>query len=295
MLIVDINALLTVNLLDFLNDIGTNAGTAELIIVDAADAQDIVRAECAAGQLLTLIDMVAVLDEYACRVRNGVYLCFALFLAGDAYCKQRTLLGLLDGNRAGNLGKDSHFLGLARLEQLFNTRKTLGDIVACDTAGVECTHGKLSTGFADGLSRDNADGFACADGLADRKVDAVALCAHAGASLAGQDAADEHSLDAVRLKDLCVRRHKHMIGIKQHLAGLRIADGNCRESAVDAGAEGLDELALVVDGSCPYAVMRAAVGLADDNILADIDHSTGEVTGVGCTKCGIGKAFTSAS
>ena len=64
---------------------------------------------------------------------------------------------------------------------------------------------------------------------------------------------------------------------------------------MDAGAEGLDELALVVDGSCPYAVMRAAVGLADDNILADIDHSTGKVTGVGCTKCGIGKAFTSAS
>ena len=96
----------------------------------------------------------------------------------------------------------------------------------CDAAGVEGTHGKLSTGFADGLSRDDADGFACADGLADRKVDAVALCAHAGASLAGQDAADEHSLDAVRLKDLCVRRHEHMIGIKQHLAGLRIADGN---------------------------------------------------------------------
>ena len=63
MLIVDINALLTVNLLDLLNDIGANAGTAELIIVDTADAQNIVRAECAAGQLLTLIDMVAVLTR----------------------------------------------------------------------------------------------------------------------------------------------------------------------------------------------------------------------------------------
>ena len=86
-----------------------------------------------------------------------------------------------------------------------------------------------------------------------------------------------------------------MIGIKQHLAGLRIADGNCREAAVDADAEGLNELTLIVNSGCPNAVMRAAVGLADDNILADIDHSTGEVTGVGGTKCGIGKAFTCAS
>ena len=130
MLIVDINALLTVNLLDFLNDIGAHAGTTELIIVDTADAQNIVRAECAAGQLLTLIDMVAVLDENTCRVRQRCIPLFRpRFLAGDAYCKQRALLGLLDGNRAGNLGKDSHLLGLARLEQLFNTGKTLGDIV----------------------------------------------------------------------------------------------------------------------------------------------------------------------
>ena len=161
MLIVDINALLTVNLLDLLNDIGANAGTAELIIVDAADAQNIVRAECAAGQLLTLIDMVAVLDENTCRVRNGVDLCLrplpslVTLIANSAPFFVSSMETVPETS-----ARTAIFFGLARLEQLFNTGKTLSDIVACDTAGVEGTHGKLSTRFADGLCRDNADGFA---------------------------------------------------------------------------------------------------------------------------------------
>lgn len=40
------------------------------------------------------------------------------------------------------------------------------------------------------------------------------------------------------------------------------------------------------------ALCAAAVLLADDNILGDIDKSSGEVTGVRGTKCGIGKTFT---
>ena len=77
------------------------------------------------------------------------------------------LLRLVDGDGAGYLGEDGHLLGLARLEQLFDTGKTLGDIVARDAAGVEGTHGQLSTWLADGLRRDDADRFARVDGLAE--------------------------------------------------------------------------------------------------------------------------------
>ena len=116
MLIVDINALLTVDLLDLLNDVVAYTGTAELIVVNAADTQNIMRAECAAGELLTLIDMVAVLDENACRVRYGIDLGLALFLVDNTYRKQCTLLGLLYADSAGDFGKYCHLLGLACLE-----------------------------------------------------------------------------------------------------------------------------------------------------------------------------------
>ena len=137
MLIVDINALLTVDLLNLLDDIGADTGTAKLIVVYAAYTQNIVRTERAAGQLLTLVDVRTGLDKYACRVRNRVDPRVALGLVDDADCKQRALLRLLNGDCAGDLGQDSHFLGLARLKQLLNTGKTLRDIIAGDAAGVE--------------------------------------------------------------------------------------------------------------------------------------------------------------
>ena len=59
-----------------------------------------------------------------------------------------------------------HLLGLAGLEQFFNTGQTLGDIVAGDAAGVEGTHGQLRAGLADGLGGDDADRLAEVDQLA---------------------------------------------------------------------------------------------------------------------------------
>ena len=141
MLIVDINALLTVDLLNLLDDIGADTGAAVLIVVNAADTQDIVRAERAAGELLTLINVITVLDQDSCRVRHGVYSCITLLLTDDAYRKQSALLSLFNGDRAGYLRKNRHLLGLAGLEQLLDTGKTLGDIVAGYAAGVEGTHG----------------------------------------------------------------------------------------------------------------------------------------------------------
>ena len=44
---------------------------------------------------------------------------------------------------------------------------------------MECTHRKLCAGFADGLSRDDTDGFADVDGFVVGKVGAVAVCADA--------------------------------------------------------------------------------------------------------------------
>ena len=62
-----------------------------------------------------------------------------------------------------------------------------------------------------------------------------------------------------------------------------------------ADAEGLNELTLVVYCGGPHAVAGAAVVLADDYVLADVDHSAGKIAGVGGTQSGIGKSLTGAS
>ena len=71
-------------------------------------------------------------------------------------------------------------LGFLASKQLFNTGKTLGDVLgAGNTAGVEGTHGQLGTGLADRLGGDDTDGLADGNRLAVGKVGAVALFADA--------------------------------------------------------------------------------------------------------------------
>jgi hypothetical protein len=82
-LVVQIDALLAVHLLDFLGDIGAHAGTAELVVVDAADAQHIVGIERAGGELLALVHMVARVDENAGGVGRGVNKGLALRLVDN--------------------------------------------------------------------------------------------------------------------------------------------------------------------------------------------------------------------
>ncbi len=57
--------------------------------------------------------------------------------------------------------------------------------------------------------------------------------------------------------------------------------------------EAFDLLLALVDLRDPQAVGGAAVDLADDDILRDIDHAAGQVTGVRGTQSGIGQTLTS--
>ncbi len=60
---------------------------------------------------------------------------------------------------------------------------------------------------------------------------------------------------------------------------------------MDAGAEGLDDLALFHDLGQVDAMRRAAVGDADDDLLRDVDQTARQVAGVGGTERGIGQPF----
>ena len=86
-----------------------------------------------------------------------------------------------------------------------------------------------------------------------------------------------------------------MLGVEEHLPGLGIADGLCREAALDTLGELLDNLAVLAELVDIDAVGSTAVRLADDDLLGDIHQTTGQVTRVGGTQSGIGQALTSAT
>ena len=166
-LVIDVNALLTVGLLDFLDEVVVDGG-------DAADAQDLVGRQCAFGQLVALVDPVAVLAADTGAVRQGVADHLAV-VGGDGHVADGDALALFHGHAAADLGQLGHLLGLAGLEQLLNTGKTLGDVAAGDAAGVEGTHGQLGARLTDGLGRNDTDGLALAHRLPDGQVHTIAL------------------------------------------------------------------------------------------------------------------------
>ncbi len=67
------------------------------------------------------------------------------------------VLLLLDSHHARESGKTGRTLWRACLEELNDSRKSMGDILARNTALVEGTHGQLGTRFADRLSCDHTD------------------------------------------------------------------------------------------------------------------------------------------
>ncbi len=96
------------------------------------------------------------------------------------------LVGLLDLHGAGELGDLGLALGLAGLEQLDHPRKTVGDVGAGHTAGVEGPHGQLSARLADGLRGDVAHRLADGHQVVGGQRAAVAELAHADLALAAQ-------------------------------------------------------------------------------------------------------------
>ena len=160
---------------------------------------------------------------------------------------------------------------------------------------MEGTHGQLSTRLADGLCGDNADRLAQTDRLAVCHIGTVAACADTGLCTAGQQAADLQLGNASSLDLVCIVQVDHLAFRHDHLSGDGVDHIAHSEAADQALAEALDLLLALVDLRHPQAVGGAAVDLAHDDILRDIDHAAGQVTGVSGTQSGIGQTLTGAT
>lgn len=109
------------------------------------------RVDLAFGQLVARHNAVAFLHLQAAAVGDRIGFHRAVVAGDDHFA---LLLVLAQGDRAGDLGQHGLALRLARLEQLFNARKTLRDILfGSNAAGMEGTHRQLRARFADGLAR----------------------------------------------------------------------------------------------------------------------------------------------
>src|SRR5205823_5672558 len=67
-----------------------------------------------------------------------------------------------------------------------------------------------------------------------------------------------------------------------------------RYATDDAVTQRLDDLTGFDHGADVDAVNRAAVVLGDDNVLGNVNQTTGEVAGVGSLECGIRQSLTGA-
>src|SRR5208283_3960476 len=138
-------------------------------------------------------------------------------------------------------------------------------------ADVEGAHRELGARLADGLGGDDSDRFAEVDQMAAAEIASVAFHAHALARLAGQHRANLDSLDAGFFDSLYLVLVDHLVGAHQHFVGEGVADvfeGDASEHAI---AESLDYLAAFDQRRHLDSVERAAIVLADDRVLRDVN------------------------
>ena len=175
-LVVDVHALGHVDLLHLLDEVllGLRA---------PADRQQLVRVQRPLVELRAGLDALAVLDEQPRAARERVTVLLAGVVGDD---DGQRLVGVLDRHVAVLLGDLRQALGLARLEELHDTRQAVRDVRAGDAAGVERPHRQLRARLADRLGGDDADRVADLGGLAGGHRAPVARLAHAALGLALQ-------------------------------------------------------------------------------------------------------------
>ena len=291
MFIVNVNALRTVNGLNLFKNVVLNA-------LNARYAENILRIYRTGIEHGTGFNLFAALDFELCIEGKRVFL-FNLSRYRVAHNNVLEVVAVVDGNNARNFAKGRAALGFARFEKFFYAGKTLGDVArSCYTAGMEGTHGKLGTGLAYGLSRDDAYRLAHLYGGVGSHVLAVALCAYAVTRVAAEYRADGYLLYACIHNLLCDCIGNEFVLTYDYVA-VFILDVFGNKSALNSVFKTFDNFAVGSDYGLYYhaaGLLAAshAVFFAYDNVLRNVYETAGKVARVCRFKRGIGKTFTSA-
>ena len=203
------------------------------------------------------------------------------------------LLVLAEPDHSGDVGHQRRALRGPGLEQLDHAGQTVGDVLTRDTTGVERTHRELGSRLTDRLRGDDTDRLAEIGDLAGREHAAVAARAHTGHRLAGEHRTHTHARD-VRVVgdqvhpvvvDFGVARDDGAVGQREVFGEAPAEQARLEQTpALGAGQHVLD----------PDPADRVARDLAHDQLLGDVDESTGQVAGVGGTERGVGQTLACA-
>ena len=239
------------------------------------------------GNLLALLNFCAFGSQNLRAVRNMV----TRFLAVIGVDNHN--LAVARQNNAVAFRVDDHMI-VFELENTgkrnFN-RSLLGAFLS-RAANVERSHRQLGTGFADGLRGDNADRLADIDRRTAGQVAAVARGADTVFGFAGQNRTDLNLFDTGCLNNLNVVFVNQFSFGNQNFAGFGMNNVFLNCAAEDSVADGNDNVAAVDNRTNNDAALGAAVGLGNDDILRNVDQTTGKVTGVRGFQSRIGQTFT---
>ena len=142
MLICDINALQTINLLNLAKHVILNS-------FNTLDLKKVMRINATFSKFVSGFYNSAIRNLDPGSVRDQI--CLGLAVLVICYYNFTFLLGISDLNMSAEFCDNSKALRLTCLKKLLYTRKTLCDILTCNTAGMESSHGKLCTGLTDRL------------------------------------------------------------------------------------------------------------------------------------------------
>ena len=145
---------------------------------------------------------------------------------------------------------------------------------------MECTHGKLGTGFPDGLCGDDAECVADFGESVAGEVAPIALHAYAVFRFACKCRADQNAGNTAlsdQVGDL--RSELFAGGDKETTVGEGgVFDISSGEAADNAVAQRHNDFIAVDDTGDAYALDGTTVFAAADNILSHVDEFTGHVT-----------------
>ena len=190
-----------------------------------------------------------------------------------------------------------HHVALLDLHRAFESRlkrRLVRDLGARHAAQVERAHGELRARLADGLGRDDTDGFAHVDRRTAGQIAPVALAANAVPGFAGQSRANADFLNPCILDGFDVLFLDQFALLDDDLAGGRVLDGIGRGPAQHALAERHGDFAGVENGTGGDTALGAAILFGDDAVLRHVDKAAGQITRVGGLQGGVGETLTGA-
>ncbi|VTM89082.1 Uncharacterised protein [Raoultella ornithinolytica] len=185
-------------------------------------------------------------------------------------------------------------LGIRQLDAtlVFHLNAGFSSRTRCRTTDVERTHRQLCTRLTDGLCRDNADCFTFVDDVATRQVTTVAVRTYTKVGVTGYNGTHFDGVNGVLFQQVTPVLVQQRVAWNQNVRGTRLQNVFSGHTTQYAIAQRLFNIATLDNRGHGDAFQGATVIFSDNQILGNVNQTTGQVTGVRCFQCGIRQTFT---